>query len=555
MRWRTQLITLSLLFGVAGGVLASTSRGFAAPPYAPPGPDRFSVVTIEYTKYFWWMLEWDGSGDVICKIEIDHEGLPTPGDVYVDCGEDIYQTWVAQKPCIQIDTTLCKGFYVVKVGSEPATKDISTKLAPPVVQVTLENCSPVYTASTNICETDPIMVLTGIEPIPGYTITGIEGTYEGQLFNCGSPCRLRLPQTDEDGFTLEFWAYSSYGDSSEIFDALIRVAQRSEGNPDQIFWYVDVMSDQWVGVPLASCVLDWDSLPPIGGPPEWISTPTQSEKLGTDVPYTYLAAKLIQSGVVDASSCPDGGLLEEGVASACGMDLARNAVTAWQNQFDDLILQVAKDSGVPAHLLKNLFAVESQFWPGTSLKSDIGLGQLTEHGADTTFLWNPLFFNQFCPLVMDSSACKNGYLGLDDEQKKYIRIALIAAVNADCEACPLGIDLQRANFSITVFAHTMLANCAQAGQLVENVMDGGEGTGTEENNEVEEAQEIEAGRFASYEDLWKFSLVNYNAGPGCLGDALVVTQIANEQFTWENVSSHLAPACAGAVDYVNEISK
>ena len=536
IRRRLLFLALGLLAVLAGSAFASYYRGAAAPSQAPPGPDRYSVVTVQYTKYFWWMIEWDRS-DVICKIEVDHEGLPTPSDVYVDCGEDIYAIWVEQEPCKEVDTTLCEGFYVVMIGSEPASKDISTKLAPPVVQVTLENCSPVYTASTNICETEPILVLTGIEPLPGYTITGIEGTYETQPFSCGSPCRLRLPQTDEDGFTLQFWAYSSYGDSSEIFSALIRVAQTTEGNPDQSFWYVDVLSDQWAGVPIASCVADWGILPPIGGPPEWISTPTQSEKLGTDVPYNYLAAKLILNGMVDASSCADGGLVSGNVASTCGMEVARSAVTAWQNQFDDLILNVAKDSGVPAHLLKNLFAKESQFWPGASLKNDIGLGQLTEQGADTTFLWNPPFFYQFCPLVMDSNECKNGYLGLDDEQKEYLRVALISAVNADCEACPLGIDLERAKFSITVFAHTLLANCGQAGQLVRNFTGGAPGNS------------------ATYEDLWKFSLVNYNAGPGCLGDALDVTQVASQPFTWENVSSHLSLVCAPAAEYVNDISR
>ena len=65
----------------------------------------------------------------------------------------------------------------------------------------------------------------------------------------------------------------------------------------------------------------------------------------------------------------------------CGMEAARGAVTAWQNQFDGIILNVAKDTGVPAHLLKNLFAIESQFWPGRSLRNDIGLGQLTEKGC------------------------------------------------------------------------------------------------------------------------------------------------------------------------------
>jgi hypothetical protein len=64
------------------------------------------------------------------------------------------------------------------------------------------------------------------------------------------------------------------------------------------------------------------------------------------------------------------------------------------------------------------------------------------------------------------------------------------------------------------------------------------------------------GESASYEDLWKFTLVNYNAGPGCLGDALEVAAGDNNDLalTWENVASHLAPACQGAINYVNEIS-
>lgn len=530
------LLMLSLLLVLAGSAFASTSRGVAAPSNTPPGPDRFSIVTVDYTKYFWWLIEWDQS-DVFCKIEIDHEGLPTPGDIYIDCDENVYDTWVEQKPCTELDTKLCKGFYAVLVGKEAAKKDISTKLAAPIVQVSLENCSPVYTSSTNICETDPVLVLTGIEPLPGYTITGIEGLYENQPFKCGAVCRLRLPATNEDGFTLQFWAYSSYGDSSETFSALVRTAQTNAGNPDQSFWYVDVLSDQWAGVPLASCVKDWGVLPPIGGPPAWLSTPTESETLGTDVPYSYLAANLIRKGAVDASYCADGGVLTDGVASACGMEAARTAVTGWQNQFDGLILNVAKNSGVPAHLLKNLFAIESQFWPGANTKSDVGLGQLTEQGADTTFMWNPPFFYQFCPLVMDSGDCKKGYLGLDDKQQEYMRLALINAVNADCEDCPLGIDTDRANFSISVFAQTLLANCGQAGQLVKNFTGGA------------------AGKSATYEDLWKLTLVNYNAGPGCLGDALDATQIAKQELTWENISTHFSPACASTVDYVNTISK
>ncbi|MGE5643894.1 MAG: hypothetical protein ACM3Y8_12865 [Byssovorax cruenta] len=535
-RWWRRLITLGLLFVTAGIGLASPSAGDAAPAQNPPGPDRYSVTTVDYTKYFWWLIRW-GENDHECEIEVDHEGLPTPGDIYVDCGEDIYDEWVTQKPCLEADVRLCKGFYLVLMGSEPAQKQVSTKLPPPIVQVSLENCQPVYSSSTSICDVEPILVLTGIEPLPGYQIIGIEGLYEGQSFACEAVCRLKLPITGDQGFTLQFWANSSYGDSSEVFDAQIRVAQTNAGNPDQLYWYVDVLSSQWVGVPVASCVQAWGTLPPVGGPPPWLSTPPNAQELDTDIPYNYLAAQLIRQRVVDASSCPDGGLMPDDTASNCGMQVAREAVHNWQNQFDELILSIARDTGVPAHLLKNLFAIESQFWPGARPKSDIGLGQLTEQGADTTLLWNPPFFYQFCPLVMDSAECSKGYLHLTDEQQQYVRLSLIDAVNATCEDCPLGINLDRANFSIGVFAHTMLANCEQAGQLVENV------TGDL------------AGKSASYEDLWKFTLVNYNAGPGCLGEALSITEGEDLALTWDNVSPHLAPACQGAINYVNEISK
>lgn len=529
-------LMLGLILALAGSAFASFSRGAAAPPNDPPGPDRFSVTTVDYTKYTWWMLDW-GKTDPECVIEIDHEGMPTPGDVYVDCGEDLYTIWLEQKPCSEFDVTLCDGVYFVLVDSQPAQKEISTKLPAPVVKVEIENCEPVYTSSTNICETEPILVLTGVEPLPGYNIIGIEGLYENQAFNCGPICRLKLPVTGEEGRTIQFWAYSSYGDSSDTFSAIVRVAETNAGDPDHSYWYVDVLSSQWVGVPVASCVQTWEVLPPVGGPPAWLSTPTQSEQLGTEIPYNYLAANLIKNNVVDASFCEDNGLLPDGGANNCGMEAARPAVTEWQNQFDSLILNVAKESGVPAHLLKNLFAKESQFWPGIGNKKDVGLGQLTEHGADTTLLWNPPFFYQFCPLVMDSAECSKGYLHLDEEQQVYVRQALIAAVNASCENCPLGIDVDRANFSIGVFAHTLLANCEQAGQLVKNVSG------------------QTAGKASTYEDLWKFTLVNYNAGPGCLGDALQATDDENLELTWENVSSQLTPACVGAVDYVNDISQ
>jgi len=537
LQWRKRLITLGLLLVIVGSAFGSFSRGSASPSEAPPGPDRYSVTTVDYTEYFWWMIRW-GESDIVCEIDVDHEGMPTPGDIYVDCGEDIYEKWVDQKPCTEFDVNRCSGFYLVLIDSQPAQKQLSTKLQAPIVQVTLENCIPLHTSSTSICETEPILVLTGIEPLQDYAIIGIEGLYAGQPFNCGPICRLRLPATDEGILPLQFWAYSSYGDSSEVFDAQIRVATRDEGNPDQPFyWYVDVLSSQWAGVPVATCVEAWGVLPPIGGPPEWLSTPTQSETLGTKIPYNYLAANLISNGAVDASSCENNGLLPDGGASECGIEIARDAVNAWQNQFDEIILNTAIDTGVPAHLLKNLFAIESQFWPGNS-KNDIGLGQLTEQGADTALMWNPPFVKQFCPLVMDSDTCSKGYLYMGEENRSYLRLALIDAVNATCENCPLGIDLERAKFSIDVFAHTLMANCEQTSQVVWNY----NGKKTPDQLEI------------SYEDMWKFTLVNYNAGGGCLASAFEDASDNDEPLTFESISPYLAPACKGATDYVNQIS-
>src|SRR5690606_28765409 len=129
-------------------------------------------------------------------------------------------------------------------------------------------------------------------------------------------------------------------------------------------------------------------------------------------------------------------------------------------------------TSVPARLLTNLFARESQFWPGVyQAASDVGLGQLTENGADTTLFWNRSFFNQFCPLVMDSEVCGAGYANLGKELQTELRRALVGSVNATCEECPLGLDLTQAHFSVGVFAHTMVANCEQAGQVVYNYTD------------------------------------------------------------------------------------
>lgn len=540
------LLTVSLLIILIGSAFASyPSRGLLALPglrhadETPPGPDRFASIFVEYTQYTWWMARWKNDS-VVCKLAIDHEGYPTYEEVYANCPEEVADMWWAQDLCVKSNPKECKGYYIYLVDSKTAEREITVELPPAVAWIALEDCQVVSTASTTLCEYLPTLVITGEEPLPNEKITAIGGTIDGEPFTCDSPCRIRLAPTDEEGVSVAFWAFSSYGDSSAIFDAQVRAVETDLGDPDQTYWYVDVLSDRWMGVPLASCADSWEAFPPVGGPPAWLTTPKRPKDLLTEIPYNYLAANLIQAGVVNASACPNGGLLEETYgygANTCGLEAAQEAVTSWQNQFDTLILEIAQETSVPAQLLKRLFARESQFWPALYEGSDIGLGQLTADGADTTLLWNPAFYDQFCPLVLYAERCNEGYLHLDEEERSLLRLALVHTVNAACANCPLGIDLSRADFSVKVFGHALQANCEQAGQLVRNI-----------SGET-------PGKVASYEDMWKFTLVNYNAGPGCLGDALQATYDQGKSFEWDNVAPNLYGVCALAIDYVEDISR
>jgi hypothetical protein len=246
---------------------------------------------------------------------------------------------------------------------------------------------------------------------------------------------------------------------------------------------------------------------------------------------------LIQSTKLDANDCPDGGLDASGVANACGLERSRPAVNEWQNQFDQEILDTAHETGVPAQLMKNIFSRESQFWPGIfRTYREAGLGQLTDNGADTVLLWNPSFFDQFCPLVFSKDVCKKGFSELDSAEREMLSGALVNKVNAACPDCPAGIDLSQATFSVNVFAQTLLANCEQAGQVIYNA------TGKA------------AGLSSSFIDLWRFTLINYNAGAGCLENAVKQTQKDGQTLNWENVSAHLEEFCQGAISYVNDIA-
>lgn len=424
-------------------------------------------------------------------------------------------------------------------SSKPAEREVIIDLPEPEVFVYLEGCSPV--PPDNFCANLPSLLLVGEEPLPNERITAIQGTFAGTPFYCeGERCSLPLKTTPVEGITVEFWADSSYGDSTDTFTAQVRVIDSGVSTaPGGGGYYVDVLSTQWRGEPLTSCAKTWEVFPPVGGLPEWLSTPDQTDLLLSDEAYFYLAGRLIAQGVVDASSCPTTGLLPNGYADACGLEKARSVVDQWQNQFDARIIEVSQESSVPAQLLKNLFAQESQFWPGVfRVRFEFGLGQITDKGADAVLLWNEEFYDQFCPLVLAEDACAKGYLKLSPTDQAILRGALALEANSNCAECPAGVDLSHANMSVSLFASTLKANCEQVGTLVSTATD-----------------EI-PGQVSTYEDLWRFTVANYHAGPGCLSYAIHMAWQSNPgPLTWDKVSAQFTEACRGVIPYVEKITR
>src|SRR4030042_4812305 len=161
---------------------------------------------------------------------------------------------------------------------------------------------------------------------------------------------------------------------------------------------------------------------------------------------------------------------------------------------------------------------------------------MTDNGTDALLLWNPSFFNQFCPLVLTDEQCSGGYLKLDTVNQEILRGALASSGNVDCAQCEYGIDLTKIDTSINLVAHTLLANCEQVAQIVYNA------TG-----------QI-AGNVTDYEELWKLTVANYHTGPGCLSYSLYTSWAARATMDWEHVSTYLTEPCESVIPYVTQIT-
>lgn len=540
MKTFVKFILLSL---AASGVLFAGIFFYRHQAQAQAGepPERKAEIIVTFSQYQWWLTRWEDN-EPSCYVFVEHEGLPTNLEVLANCGEELYDEWIATPACPPAveggDTSVCDGLYLFLVDIEPGQRKVVIDLPVPTIWLSLNGCTP--TPPQNECSQIPSLVFQAEEPLPNEVITAVHVKLEGAIYDCfTSRCEIPMTVTPVIGTEVEFWADSSFGDQSEHFTARVRIVDAGV-MPGGKIWYVDVISSQWLGDPTVnSCAATWEAFPPIGDPPHWLSTPADPSQLSSNTPFTFLAGQLIQQAIVDASGCEADGLLPNGAANQCGVERARGVVTDWQNQFDTTIWEVAQRTTIPAQLLKNMFAQESQFWPGEIINDEFGLGQLTSLGADGPLIWNPSFFEQFCPLVLHEETCALGYLNIEPEFQAMLQGALATMTNANCPDCEQGIDLAHAETTVDVFAQLVQGNCEQVSYMVYDIT--GEAPGA----------------VATYEDLWRFTLVNYNAGPGCLTYAMRAAWSADgsDIIRWDTVVTKFPVGCPYAVQYVERVTR
>jgi hypothetical protein len=530
--------TISVLVLILSFFVLNAGLGTVETALAEDDPRRQMTILVEVTEVEWWLVRWEDNS-LACDLYIDHNLEPAPNEIWQQCGSDIYKEWLESEACSKSESSsseVCKGLYLYQGGSKRKQKEIVVELPVPRSWIELIGCDP--DQSAKYCKDLPSLLITAEEPLPNEVISRIQGTLNEFPFICkGNTCEVKLRPTGSNGVPIEFWADSSYGDNTTHYKGHIRVVEIPGEAAADTYWQVDIISEQDDFNNIQGCAQIWESFPPLGSPPEWLSDPYYPFSLESDEPYTYLAGQLISWGHVDASDCDDFGVTNSGFATQCGMEKARYAVRLWQNLFNVNIIRTSQKSGIPSQLIKQIFAKESQFWPATKEGTylEYGFGHVNELGADTLLLWNYDFYIQFCPLILDDVICNQGYSQLDEWNQILLRGALLSEMEVEVPYTGDRVDPDQAQASVDLVAETLLGNCFQVNRMIYN-----------ETN-------YNGGESSSYEDLWKFTLVNYHGGPGCLSEAIREVLKEKDDLNWDNISTNLKIICPETVEYVEEI--
>jgi hypothetical protein len=369
----------------------------------------------------------------------------------------------------------------------------------------------------------PYVTLFAFQTIPDVSIE-IRGTVNSREFVChGSPCAVPVLTSS----VVVFRAVSSAGSTSEEISATVRVEQNADG----YYVYIDTVS-QFASFS-DSCLRFWGFRDDTN--PTWAEFVQFPYLLNTDKVLHYLVTQLIIHGVVDVAGCPAGGL-SSGLnwPTGCGLERAKDAMIAWQNQYDEYFWLASKDYGIPPKLLKTIVEVESQYWPGNErfYLDEVGLGQVNQLGVDVLLRRNPALYQQVCSTVLDD--CAMPYSLMSPQNQAMIRGAFINSQNSLCADCQYGIDLNTAKQSIAFIAQVLNANC----ETVKIIADA--------NRPADYIEDLDD----PYSDFWKFTLLSYHSGVSCFEQAVKATP-KGLPLSWDNLSGNID--CKGGEGYVDGV--
>ncbi len=482
---------------------------------------RFKTEHIQVTQYIWQLLTL-ADDKVVCEVTVEHSGLPTTDELIATCYQELFPLTPAQSATSAVTPTAGPTQQPTPLPFDFAgfLKKVYWHLKNTVridkeIQVALPDMG-INIIAPDIPVIRPYVILTAYEPVPAYKIVSIKGQVNYTNFECPQ-ARCEVPLQGDS--VIDFWATSSSGDDSIHMQATVRVTS-SNGK-----YVVEIVKSGPFAAFTDACSQEWGIEPNS----TWATFPQSPDQLATNTTLYFLTARLISSGMVDASNCPGGGLFSDGSANACGIQTARGTMIQWQNQFDPVIWAAGRDVGIPPRMLKALIEAESQFWPGNTrfLLVEYGLGQLTLQGADVALRWDPDLYQLICSgLLYD---CTTAYAKLDPWVQMTLAGTLLRMVSGDCPTCSGSVDLANATSSMPVIARTLRSNCSQVEQILTPA-------GVAESN---------------YDDMWRFTLVSYHSGYQCLQDAVTLAKENNEPLDWNHVSPYLT--CPASERYVDDV--
>jgi hypothetical protein len=272
----------------------------SAPDFDISSPKRQSTVIESYIEHEWWLLAW-ADNKFACQVFVEKGGLPALPEIKADCTAEVYKLWLEQPLCSAAvngqDPSSCHGYYLYYAGSHPAERETIVELPPAGASVNLLGCT--QSNYKIICPLLPKLSIQGIEPLPNYAITQVSyqidapPNFQDESGVCsGSVCEVPLSLTSTKGERISFWADSSFGDSSELYEAYYRIKPNGDGR-----WQVVALSGQVAGIRTQASALEWRAFPPLGENPIWLSYPKDAAALASSEPYQYLAGRLIDARI------------------------------------------------------------------------------------------------------------------------------------------------------------------------------------------------------------------------------------------------------------------